>query len=154
MGLKTTVYSGPQLLLKVFYPNDGKEKTIGFASNLAYTVTQGQKPIFTVDSTFPSEIAQSASPSMVHGSLSIFLPKGTTPESAGLIPYRTDAQGQNNMAASKYLNIRIYDRLTSAMIFSLDFCKFGQYTMNIGARQIVRVDMVFEGYFVTPGTTF
>lgn len=149
--MKSRLHTGPSLVLKVFYPSDGSEKIIGYASNLTFTVMNGQKPIFVVDSSFPAEIAQSASPSMVQGNLSLYLPKGTTPEAAGLIPYRTNKDGQNNMAASKYLNIRIYDRLTNGLVLSLDFCKFGQYTMSIQSRQIVRVDMNFQGIYATPG---
>jgi len=149
--MKSNVHTGPGLTLKIHYPSNSQEKTIGFCTNLQYTVTNGQKPIFTVDSPFPAEIAQSASPSMVRGSMTLFLPKGSTPESSGLVPYRTDEQQRSNIAATKYLNLRIYDRLTKQLVMSLDYCKVSQYTVNIRSKSVVTVDMSFEGMFATPG---
>lgn len=149
--IKSILHTGPSLQVKVFYPADGTEKTIGFATGLTFTVTQGQKAIYVVDSPFPAETSQAAGPSAVRGSMTMFLPKGSTPESAGLVPYRTDATGQINMAATKYLCFRIYDRVTSSLVLSLDYVKVSQYSMGIRAKTHVTCQIEFEGSYATPG---
>jgi hypothetical protein len=55
------------------------------------------------------------------------------------------------MAASKYINFRIYDRLSSALILSVDYAKVSQYSVKVSARQVVTVDLQFTGQFMTPG---
>ena len=151
MGFPSLIHTGASLLVKVAY-DGGSEKVIGFANNLTYTVTQGQKSIFVVDSPFPAEIAQSAGPSFVKGSLTLYLPKGATMESVGLVPYRTDQQGANVAAKSKYFDIKVYDRLTNSPVMSCKYCKVGQYTVNIPARGIVSVTLTFDGMLLEPGT--
>lgn len=150
--MRSMLHTGASLLLKVKYEN-GTSKVIGFASNFNYSVTQGQKTTYVVDSPFPAEIAQSAAPSQVRGSLSLYLPKGTTPESVGLVPLRTDANGNNMIATSKYLFFEIYDRATMNLVMSCDYCKVGSYSVGITARGIVQVNLTFEGVYVTPGLT-
>jgi hypothetical protein len=150
MGFPSLIHTGASLLVKV-KPDQGTEKIIGFATNLTYTVTQGQKSIFVVDSPFPAEIAQSAAPSFVKGSLTLYMPKGSTMESAGLVPYRTSQDGQNSAAKSKYLDLSIYDRLTNQAVMTCKFCKVGQYTVNIPARGIVSITLSFDGMILEPG---
>ena len=145
-----TLHTGASLLLKIHYPDSGLEHVIGFARNLSYSVNQGQKLIYVVDSPFPVEVAQGASPSAVRGSLTTYLPKGLTPEAAGLVPYRYQDE-VNLAAASRYIHIRVYDRLANTLVFSCDYCKIGSYTVNIPARGIVEVSFSFEGMFLTPG---
>lgn len=150
--MRSMIHTGASLYLKVKY-EDGDSKVIGFATNFSYTVTNGQKSTFVVDSPVPAEIAQSAGPAQVRGNLTIFLPKGTTPESAGLIPYRTDEAGNNLAATSRYLSFEIYDRSTNNLVFSCDYCKVGTYSVSIVARGIVMVALTFDGIRVTPGLT-
>lgn len=149
--MKSLLQTGASLLLKVQYANGGKEKTIGFAQNLTFTVSQGQKMTYVVDTPFPAEIPQGATPSFVRGSLTTYLPKGTTPESVGLVPYRVNEEGDPYMTNSGYLNFRIYDRLSNAMVLSCDFCKVNSYTVNIMSRGIVAVTFSFDGILLTPG---
>ena len=150
MGFPSLIQTGASLLVKIGY-DQNNEKVIGFATNLTYTVTQGQKSIFTVDSPFPAEIAQSAGPSFVKGSMTLFMPKGATMESAGLVPYRTDQGGENIAATSKYFDIKIYDRKTNQIVMTCKYCKVGQYTVNIPARGIVSISLAFDGMLLEPG---
>ena len=149
IGMKSLIQTGASLLLKVHYPLTGEEKIIGYCRGLNYSVTQGQKIIHTVDTPFPVEIAQAAAPSMVRGNLVCYLPKGSTPESMGLVPYRNDM----NMAGSKYINIRIYDRLSQTLVMSCDYCKIGGYSVSVMARGIAEISLTFEGFMLTPGST-
>lgn len=153
MGLPSLLHAAPALLVKVAYEDSAKEKIIGYASNLSFRVSQGQKEIYTVDTPFPVEIAQAASMSMVKGSLSIFLPKGQTPESLGLVPYRVLNKNADtaSMAASKYFHLRVYDRQSTELVFSADFCKVGEYSVSIQARQVVKCELSFTGMYLTPG---
>jgi hypothetical protein len=151
--MQSAVHTGPSLTLKVFYPADQTEKVIGFASDFQYSVSQGQKAIFAVDSPFPVEIAQAAAPSLVRGSMTIYLPKGSTPEAAGLVPFRTDSQGEIAHAASKYLHFRIYDRQTTGLLYSIDYAKVSSYSVSIRNRSVVMVQLQFEAMYCTPGNT-
>lgn len=152
MGIPSLLNTAPSLIVKIAYEGDGKERIIGYASNLSMRVSQGQREIFVVDSPFPAEIAQAAGQSMVRGSMSIFLPKGQTPESLGLVPQRILNHDPNYaaMAASKHFHLRIYDRLSTQLMFSIDFCKVGEYSVNIQARQVVRCELSFSGMYLTP----
>ena len=150
--MRSLLHTGASLLLKVAY-EDGTEKSIGFARNLTYSVSNGQKSTYVVDQATPAEIAQGAAPSFVKGSLTVYLPKGTTPESLGLVPYRVDENGDNIAVLSRYLHLRIYDRLTLNQVFSCEFCKFGNYTVGIQARGVVEVNLQFDGQLGTPGLT-
>lgn len=150
--MKSMLHTGASLLLKVKYEN-GSSKVVGYATGFTYSVTQGQKAIYTVDSPLPAEIAQSAGPSQVRGSLILFLPKGTTPESEGLVAYRTDLAGNNTMGASGYMTFELYDRATMNLVTALEYCKVGNYTVSMQARGIVQVNLSFEGIMATPGLT-
>lgn len=150
--MKSMLHTGASLALKVKYET-GDSKVIGFATNFNYTVNQGQKSTFVVDSPFPAEIAQSASPSQVRGSLTVFLPKGTTPESVGLVPLRVGADGNNLAASSRYMSFEIYDRSTWNLVMACEYCKVGSYSVSISARGVVQVNLSFDGILVTPGLT-
>jgi len=148
--MKSLLHTGPSLQLKIAKPGD-TEKTVGYATGLQFSVIQGQRPHFVVDSPFPAQIHQAAAPSMVRGQLTIFLPKGMTPESAGLVPYRQDQQGNIFQGNSQFINFRIYDRATTQLVFSADYCKVSDYTVSIRSRQTVMVTLNFEGMFLSPG---
>ena len=150
--MRSMLHTGASILLKVSY-EDGAEKTIGFARNFSYAVVQGQKLTYTVDSVIAAEIAQGASPSFVKGSLTVYLPKGTTPESIGLVPYRTDETGNNIAATSKFIHFHLYDRATLNKIFSCEYCKVGSYTVAVSARGVAEVSLQFDGLLGTPGVT-
>ena len=146
------LHTGASLLLKVAYES-GAEKTIGFARSFTYTVNQGQKMTYVVDTPVPVEIAQGAAPSFVKGSLTCYLPKGTTPESVGLVPYRQSAAGDNVAVLSRYLHFRIYDRKTLNLVFECGYCKVGSYTVTVSAKGIAEVSLQFDGMLGTPGIT-
>jgi hypothetical protein len=148
--MTSLLHTGTTLLLKIEYTN-GAEKVIGFAKSLSYTVSQGQKTTYGVDSPFPVEIAQGAAPSSVRGSLVTYLPKGSSPESMGLVPYRHDVQGSPINAGSRYMALKVYDRATGKIVFICEFCKVGSYSVNVMARGVVECAFQFEGMFVTPG---
>jgi hypothetical protein len=148
--MKSLLQTGASLLLKVQY-EDGEEKIIGFCSDLSYTVTQGQKLIYTVDQVTPVEIAQGAGPSQVSGTMNLYLPKGVTMESAGLVPARHDRKGLPAMGLSKAMKVKIYDRSSSALIVALEGVKVGQYTVSVPSRGIVKIQLSFNGMAATPG---
>ena len=151
--MKSAIQTGPNLLVKITYSGADVERTIGYATDLQYSVTQGQKMIFVVDSPFPAEIAQAAGPSHVRGSISIFLPKGHTPESLGLVPYRVDEKGFAHQAKSGYFHMRIVDRQSTGTLLSLDYCKVASYSVSISSRSVVKVNLSFEGFFATTGNS-
>lgn len=153
--MQSLVHTGPSLVVKISYESDSRERVVGYASSLSFRVTQGQKPIFVVDSPFPVEIGQALGQSMVRGGLTIFLPKGQTLESLGLVPYRLrNRETTFAMAAmSRYFHLRVYDRLTSELVFSADYCKVSDYQVTVGARQLVRGELSFEGLYLTPGNS-
>jgi hypothetical protein len=149
---KSSLHAGPTLTLKIVY-DDGTEKTIGYADSFQYTVMQGQREIFVVDSPFPAEIAQGATPSMVRGSISIYMPKGTSPESMGLVPYRQDENRRSVMTRSRYFTWRIYDRATGQRVVDIERCKVGSYSVSIASHTLVKVALSFSGTYVTPATS-
>lgn len=152
-GLPSSLYAAPNLVVKVQYQG-GNEATVGYATNLVYRVTQGQKPIFTVDSPFPAEIAQGASPSFVQGSMTLFLPKGTTVESMGLVPRRLGQQGEIIVALSQYYDINVYNKETNELVVSIQRAKVGDYTVTIGSRNVVVVSLNFIGTNLKEGVTY
>ncbi len=148
--MKSLLHTGASLALKVAY-EDGGEKLIGFAKGLTYSVSQGQKVTYTVDSPLPQEIAQGAAPSFVKGALTLYLPKGTTPESVGLVPYRVDLGGNPIGQLSRIMHFRVYDRLTGNRIMACEYCKVSTYTVSAVIRGIVEVSLQFDGVLLTPG---
>src|SRR5215469_14851307 len=102
--MRSQIHAAPNLVVKIAYETDAKERVIGYASGLTFRVTQGQKEIFTVDSPFPQEIAQGLGQSMVRGNMALFLPKGQTLESLGLVPFRLRNKDTTYamMATSRY----------------------------------------------------
>jgi hypothetical protein len=148
--MKSLLHTGASLLLKVGY-EDGSEKTIGFARNLNFSVSNGQKVTYVVDQATPAEIAQGAAPSFVKGSLNIYLPKGTNPEAMGLVAYRHDAEGNQIAVLSKHLHFKIYDRATLNLIFTAEYCKVSTWSFVAQARGIVEIQLQFDGVYLTPG---
>lgn len=153
--MRSMLQTGPSLVVKIAYEDDHRERVIGYASGLTFRVSQGQKEIFTVDSPFPQEIGQGLGPSMVRGSMSVFLPKGQSLETLGLVPFRLRNRDTTNamMAMSRYFHLRIYDRVTSELVMSADFVKVGDYSVSIQARSVVKCDLNFSGVYLTPGNS-
>lgn len=151
---KPLIRTGPSLKLKVSYANpDADEKTIGFASNLQFSVNQGQKPIFTVDSPYPAELAQGAAPQMVQGTMTIYLLRGMDPVKAGLVP---PSSSQLNYAPvhaySTHLNWRIYDRFSGELAWAINNVKVSSWSVNVTAKQVVTAQLTFQGMFYQSGS--
>lgn len=144
------VVTGPSLLIKI-RPEDGFEETIGFASDLQISVLQGQKEIYAVDSPFPFEVAQSAGPSLVKGTLVLYLLKGTTLENLGLVSNRHNSVKEPIAATSKYIDLNIYDRTSAELIYGIKDCKVGSYTISVTTRNVLRCSLTFSGILLEPG---
>lgn len=143
---------GAALIVKMTVDGDsGKETTLGFASRLQYSVQNGQKMIFTVDSPFPEEIAHGAGGSFVKGAMTVYLLRGQTLETMDMAHYRNNKSGEALAPKTKYFNLRIYDRHTGGRVLSLDFCKFSGYSIDMSARSIVMANVTFEGMYASPG---
>lgn len=143
--------TGASLLVKIV-TQEGEESTIGFASRLNYSVSNGQKLIFTVDSPFPQEIAHGASQSFVKGTMTVYMLRGESLETMGISPYRQDANKAASLGPlSKYFHLRIYDRHTGGKVLSLDWCKVSGYSVDMSIRSITTASVSFEGMFTSPG---
>lgn len=149
---QSTLRTGPNLVLKVSYA-DSPEKTVGYAQSINFSVSQGQKAIYTVDSPFIQELAQGAAPSMVSGSVTLFMPKGSDPVRAGLAVPTVDFNATDDplMVTSRYLNWRFYDRYTSELAFAVNFVKVSNWSTSISAKAVVQVNLNFEGLFYETG---
>jgi hypothetical protein len=161
--IQSVIRTGARLQLKVYDGNE--ERLIGYCTAINYTVSSGQKSIYVVDSPFPAEIAQGAGPSQVRGSMTIYMLQNTTPEILGLVPFRTsgtaasgdlspspgDSTNMFNMAYSKSIFLRLYDRNSGTLFTSLDYLKVGSYSVAVTAKGIVKADLAFEARYATPG---
>ncbi len=145
--------TGPSLQVKIAFDGSNEERTVGFATKLSYSVNNGQKMIFTVDSPFPAEISHGAAQSYVRGQMSLFMPRGQTLEDLNMTPHRHDEQGQPVGPYTKYFSIRVYDRLTQTLLLSLDFCKISGYSVDITAKSVVTAMVNFEGMLASPGNS-
>lgn len=154
--MQSMLRTAPNMFFKVSYDSGTPEKLIGYASGLTWSQSQGQKPIFTVDSPFPQELAQGAAPTMIRGTVTLYMPKGSDPVRAGLVPPTTDISKKDDVplhVASTYLNWRFYDRYTQELAFAINSVKVSAWTANITAKQVVRVNLQFEGIFYEFGTS-
>jgi hypothetical protein len=144
------IITGPSLLIKI-KPENGFEQTIGYATDLQLNVAQGQKEIFGVDSPFPFEIAQGAAPSLVRGTMAVYVLKGTNLETIGLVPYRSDDSKETISPNSKYIDINIYDRASKTLIYGIKNCKVSSYTISVSTRNVLRCSLTFSGILLEPG---
>lgn len=152
--MQSLLRTGANLMLKVSYETGGEEKTIGFVQAISFNVIQGQKPIITVDSPFPQEFAQGAAPSMVSGSATLYVPKGSDPIRAGLVAPTFDAFSGTNTPlgpAVQMFNWRLYDRLTGEMAFAVNSVKVGSWSMNVAAKSLMMCSISFEGLYFESG---
>jgi hypothetical protein len=151
--VQSVLRTAPNLVLKASYENsDVGEKIIGYANNLQWTVVQGQKAIFGVDSPFPQEIAQAAGPSYITGTLTLYMPKGSDPVRASLVPPAGFKDDFPRQASSKYLHWRLYDRFSAELVLALNYCKVSQWSVSVTAKQLVMVQLSFEGFMMDYGT--
>jgi hypothetical protein len=152
---KSILRTGPSLSLRVSYTG-GDEKTIGYAESINFSVSQGQKKIYTVDTPFAQEISQGAGASGVTGSVVLYMPKGSDPVRAGLVPSAVDfglSADQPLLVTSKYFNWRFYDRLSGELAFAINFVKVSNWSAVVTAKSVVKVNMTFDGIFYEPGTS-
>lgn len=168
----STIRSGATLVVKMAYDNGQTERIIGFCTALTFSVNNGMKINHTVDSPFPGEIALGSAAMQVTGSMQLIMPKGTTLENAGLVPYRTaggasakdgatlNLSSVNNaqqvqdtiyIGGGSYAHVRVYDRQSDQLIFGCDYMKVQSYQVNMSARAIVRADINFVGKFLVVG---
>lgn len=149
--------TGPNMKLAISYEaGAGEERTIGYASGFTFTVAQGQKATFVVDSPFAAEISQGGAPSFIKGTVTLYMPKGSNPVKAGLVPPTNGFNGPSDfprMATSKYLHWRFYDRFTHELSWAINFCKVGTWTVVAQAKSHVIVTLNFEGMFIEQGNS-
>ena len=145
--MQSILYTGPNLALKLQYDSTKVEKLIGYASNFNFSVNTGLKNIYTVDSPLIAEIALGATPMAVTGSITVYLPKGTDPMRAGLVPPVVERgnSGEVALARSRAAHWRIYDRATQELVFGIDFCKVSSFSMSVQAKGVVQVQIQFTG---------
>jgi len=154
---KSYLRTGPNMYLKVAYNKaDSPEKMIGYATNLSFSQSLGQKSIFTVDSPFIQEIAQGAAPSFIRGTVTLYMLKGSDPIRAGLVSPATDIIKKDDIplnVTSKDLNWRFYDRFTRELAYAINNVKVSNWSSTIGARSVVTVQLSFEGIFFESGVS-
>lgn len=145
--MKAKIRTGAGLILKVSYGTTGDERTVGIATGINFNVIQGQKAIFTVDSPFPQEIAQGASPSMVTGSMSVYLLNASDPLREGLVtPTYNLLEGDRPLQQSSIsMILRLYDRYTGDLAYCIKGAKVGNWNSAVQARGIVMANLSFEG---------
>jgi len=153
----SALHNAPELKLFI------NEKLVGYATGFRYMVTQGQKPIYGVDSPVPQEIAQGANPSIVEGSLTVFRPKNFSPERAGYMSPRTSRlgisedgklgsfapNGKENpgsfaLGSARYSTIRLEDRATGKTVMTAYYVMFGSQSWSVGERQVMQGSITFQ----------
>jgi hypothetical protein len=167
-GTQSVLRTGANLVVKVAYTGSKVEKTIGYATAINYIVNNGLKIIHVVDTPFPQELAYGAAGMTVTGTLSLVLPKGTTLERAGLVPYRTaggasekdgitenygsgDVVDTVYIGGGQYMHLRVYDRASGEMVMGCDYCKVQNYQISIQSKSVVHANISFVGKFLVPG---
>ena len=133
----------------------------GYATGFQYRSTQGQKPIFGVDSPLAQEIAQGAAPSIVEGSMMVFRPLGASPEKWGLMTPRTiDDTGKQEtgdnirtaLGSGRYSVVEIIHRKTGDLILRIFHVMFDSQSWSVAARGIMQGTVSFQGMTVLHGT--
>lgn len=163
--MNSLLRAGANLVVKVAYDNGPAEKIVGFCTALTYNVNNGLKVTHVVDQPYPAELAYGATPMQVSGTLSLIMPKGTTLEKAGLVPYRTAGGASEKDGAvanfgsgdtvyiggGKYCHLRVYDRESSEMVFGCEYMKVVNFQINMAAKSVVTANINFIGKFLVPG---
>lgn len=152
---RSLIHVGPSLRLAIAYEKTGEEKTLGFVSNFNFNHSTGSQPIMGIDSVFPQEIALAGAPSMVQGSMTLYMLKGTDPIRMGIVPPVVDFGGTPNnypiQAPSRYLHFRLYDRATNELVISIEFCKVSSWSVAVQARSVIQVQVGFIGKWASYG---
>jgi hypothetical protein len=147
-ALPKVLISAPELIVRV------NGKTIGYASGLNWSQTQGQKMTFGVDSPFPQEISQGSAPSFVSGSMTVYRLKNSSPEEQGIIAPRTPGgtpiANTSIQGAAKYSVIELVDRQTKATILRFNGVMFASQSWSVQSRDIVQGVVSFQGITSTP----
>lgn len=148
------IRTAPTLKLKVFYKGrDVPEKTVGYAANFQFTVSQGQKPIYTVDTPYAAELAQGAAPQLIQGSLTLYMVKGMDPVRVGLVPPpNSNINNAPVHAFSEMLDWRIYDRFSGELAWAINDVKVSQWSVSTQAKSIVTAQLTFQGIYYSSGT--
>jgi hypothetical protein len=163
--MNSLIRTGANLVVKVAYDAGPAEKIVGFATALTYNVSNGLKINHVVDNPYPAELAYGSMPMQVSGTLSLIMPKGTTLEKAGLVPYRTAGGASEKDGAvanfgsgdtvyiggGKYCHLRVYDRESTEMVFGCEFMKVQSFQINVQSKAVVRADINFIGKYLVPG---
>jgi len=155
------IHNAPELKLYI------NNQLAGYANDFRYSVVQGQKAFYGVDSPFPQEIAQGAAPSLVEGTMTVFRPKNGSPEAWGFMTPRASkygseedlvtggfkANGMENpgstaLGSGKYSIIRLEDRKTSKVVANIYFVMFSAQSWSVGARGIMMGTLSFQGMTV------
>lgn len=144
------VLRGADVLLSVSTPDGSLEEIFGWVVDFNVMVSQGQKPIYVVDTPFPIQIAQAASPTGVNGRMTTFFLRHWTLESRGFLPNRQNFVGEPIHYFSKFLNFKIIDRATRKTIYVFEYCKVSDFTIVFSTRNTVKCILNFTGIFATP----
>lgn len=143
----SSLLTAPEIIVKI-------NGTIsGYATGLSFTASQGQKPIFGVDSPFAQEIAQGAAPALVQGSMVVFRPKGASPEAWNIMTPRASADGKDEdgnaqttaLGSGQYSILELEDRQTNRLILKVGGVMFGIQSWNVQARGIMQGQVQFQG---------
>ena len=125
---------------------------VGYATGLSYRISQGQKPIFGVDSPLPQELSQGAAPSMIEGSIIVVRPKGGSPENWQLMTPRTGDGTQETgdvtqtaLGSAQYSMIEVFDRQTDQLIIRISYVMFSQQDWQVGAGGLMQGSLSFQG---------
>lgn len=151
--MRQTLLAGPRLKIRI------NGIIAGYISDFNYTVNQGQKLTYGVDSPFPVEVAQGGTASSVSGSMAVWRPVGTSPETWGLLSARsgdsvasavTDSgtpQG-SMLGTAQYSTIEILDRQSETILVTIIDVMFSSQSWSVAQRGLMRGTVEFQGRFV------
>jgi hypothetical protein len=111
--------------------------------------------IFTVDSPIPAEIASAAAPSFIQGSMTLYLPKGTTLENSGLVPRMISPTGTDIAGTyTKTASVMVYNRESNELVIGVQGFKVGVYSFNMSVRSHVMISLQFAGTHIKEGISY
>jgi hypothetical protein len=139
--------SAPELKIKI------NGTVIGYCTAFTYRSSQGQKMTFGVDSPFPQEIAQGASPSFVEGTMELIRPKGGNPESWNFMTPRLSTDGKvedgnltsTALGSAKYSVLEVYDRASDTLMIKIGYVMFGTQSWAVGVKDVMKGTVSFQG---------
>lgn len=151
--MRQTLLAGPRLKVRI------NGIIAGYVSAFSYSVGQGQKLTYGVDSPFPTEIAQGGSPSNVTGSMTVWRPMGASPESWGLLSARSGdsvasavvdsgTPGATMLGTAQYTTIEILDRESESILVTILDVMFASQSWSVEKSSLMRGTVEFQGRFV------